>query len=1018
MAVSDTVSPPYVLRDARLRRLAPSAASGALLAVALLNWALALGRIDLYHLGEYGLPPELPFEWYMALGVCVVGALIHALSDRTRWAWAYLLGAAAVLFLTLPLLAEQPHYGWVYKHIGVVRFIQEYQHTEATIDIYHRWPGFFALSAAFGSVGGVPNPVKYAAWSEFAFATFNLFLLGNIVRVITGSRRTPIVAGLLFLAVNWVGQTYFAPQALAFSLHLVVLWVVITQLGEETAGPVGRAVLRLASRIVRRPQQPGLPSGHRWMPRWAAIGTVLLLHGIVVATHQLTPYMLVLEVGGLALLGLVGPRLLPVALLAMAIGYLLPNLDYVQQHFGVFSSVDPVGNAQKTTSYAFSPAPGKVFNERAGHALVVLMLAGAAISTLVLARRGVGARALLLLVLAIAPGGLILGQDYGGEAPLRVVLFCSPWCAVLVAWAFMGASMTRRRSALLGGAVAVATALFIPAYFGQEQIHSIPRGEVEASDYLYEHGRTPAGVLQASAGFPRLYGPRYAEFRGSSREDYNPSLLEFPSFRHRRLGARDIPRVIEGLEQFPRGYLVFSSTQEKYARLYRLSPPGALAGLEAAIARDRRFRRWYRGPDARIYEYVPPSSTTGRAPGACPRGTAPRREASRCSPGGPATATTPSAAERRAGFWPGPSGALLALATAVLAAIALLRAPPLLAPVEVEAPQRPRAAPGALEGAMPTRPPQAATGLDWVTGVVVGACVLVAMMGVLGFLIGSSEGPTPGPARWVTAGPLSLRLPGDWERRPPAQALPGVRLANAVAGGPRDTSSAGIVAWRVGANPDVLHPERLLPSGLNDSHAPASEVVALGRHDAYRRRGLRAGDGRLRVTTYSFPTFGGATVVACYAPPPVARRFMSECEGVASSLALRDLGAARRGTVARETRRLNAILAELARRRAIGRKRLAAARTLSSQARAARALAATFHSTRIAIDRSRAGPATGLTHTRLVRALARVESGYRRLFRAAVRRSRSRYDSARRLIVRSEADLRTLVGPPARRSRR
>jgi hypothetical protein len=614
------------VRDSVLSRPARAAALALPLVGALLAWAISLPGIDLYSLDDYGLTPALPVAWWMGLVVCVAGTVWNACAGSTRWAWAYLLGVVAVLFLTLPVLAEQPHYSWTYKHIGVVRFLGEYQDADPGVDIYNRWPGFFALSALFGNAAGLPNPVRYAALSEFFFTALNLLIISNIVRILTGSRRVAVVAGLLFVLFNWVGQTYFSPQAMTFFLHLVILWIVVSQLGRDAPGPLGRAVLRLASFVVRRPQDRTLPTEGRWMAPWVAIALVFAIHAAIVVSHQLTPYLLLFEVGALTVLGLTRPRLLVLGLLLLAVAYLAPNLDYIREHFQLVSSADPVSNAQRSTSYNFEPKAGKAFNELAGRSLVILMLGGAAISTFVLARRGHGARALALLVLALAPFGLVLGQNYGGEAPLRVVLFCSPWCAALIAWALMGITGRGWRPLLLGGGAVLASAVFVPANFGQEQLHSVPADEVRASEFLHANGRTPAVVMLAATGFPRRYGPRYPEFRGPRGEDYDPSLLQVGSFRHRALSAADVPRVVEIIEKYgPRGYLVFSSTQSTYADVFRLSPPGALDSLEAAIAASPRFDLWYRGSDARIYELLPrPPAPVAAAPEAVDEPATPR----------------------------------------------------------------------------------------------------------------------------------------------------------------------------------------------------------------------------------------------------------------------------------------------------------------------------------------------------------------------------------------------------------
>ncbi len=134
------------------------------LAGAIIAWALSLSHIDLYGLDDYGLISGLPNAWFVALGVCVLGGAIAAATGTRGWiAGAYVIGTAIVLYATLPLLAGQPHYSWVYKHIGVVRYLESSGQTDTSIDIYNRWPGFFALGAVFSSLSGVRNPASYAA---------------------------------------------------------------------------------------------------------------------------------------------------------------------------------------------------------------------------------------------------------------------------------------------------------------------------------------------------------------------------------------------------------------------------------------------------------------------------------------------------------------------------------------------------------------------------------------------------------------------------------------------------------------------------------------------------------------------------------------------------------------------------------------------------------------------------------------------------------------------------------------
>jgi hypothetical protein len=59
------------------------------------------------------------------------------------------------------------------------------------------------------------------------------------------------------------------------------------------------------------------------------------------------------------------------------------------------------------------------------------------------------------------------------------------------------------------------------------------------------------------------------------------------------------------IRQYSRkGYMVFSSSQFEYARIFQLTEPRALNALEDAISRSPRFRIWFENRDTRIYELV------------------------------------------------------------------------------------------------------------------------------------------------------------------------------------------------------------------------------------------------------------------------------------------------------------------------------------------------------------------------------------------------------------------------------
>jgi len=204
----------------------------------------------------------------------------------------------------------------------------------------------------------------------------------------------------------------------------------------------------------------------------------------------------------------------------------------------------------------------------------------------------------------VTPSAAIFGQNYGGEASLRIMLFTSPWCAALAAWAIASVRRTAVRGVILGVLAVGFAGAFVPAYFGAEEINTIPKGQIEASEYFYDHATEGSVLLLSGPNFPVRYGATYRYYAGP-QSDFDPNLLRVNRFRYRELGDNDIPDVISLIHQYARsGYMVFSSSQFEYAKIFQLTPPGALNELEAAIRRSPRFRLWFQNRDARIYELV------------------------------------------------------------------------------------------------------------------------------------------------------------------------------------------------------------------------------------------------------------------------------------------------------------------------------------------------------------------------------------------------------------------------------
>jgi hypothetical protein len=579
---------------------------------ALVVWRISLSHVDTSHLDSYGLPTKLPLAWYGALLVNLLGASLALTARRMRgWVFAvYLVAIAVMLYGSVPVISAQPHYSWVYKHLGVTRLLETGK-LDLSADIYNRWPGFFALAAAFSRVSGYTNPELYAAWAELFFTLVDALLVAVAVRALTRDARVAAGAVLLTTVGDWIGQSYYAPQAFAFTLSLVLMTVVAGQLRK----PVGRAtdwLIGATERVTGIKQQSDELSPPTWSEP-VTIAIVLLLDAVIIGSHQLTPYVLLVQMALLAVAGLLARRWFVLVMAAMTFAYLAPNLSYIEHHFGLFTSIDPFNNLKNESPYGEAQEAGRALSAHAGQLLSLAIWFGAVIAGLVLLRRGLLRRAFPLVLLAAAPFAVIFGQNYGGEASLRLVLFSLPWCAALISWALKSARSHLVYRVLTAVTATGMAALFIPAFMGGEELNLMPAGEVQASEWFYAHAPAGAVLMQAAPDFPARVGPRYRFFAGPKTDD-DPNLLRTKLFRHRPLGPQDVGDAISIIHQYSkRGYLVFSTTETRFAHVFRLTAPGALAQLEDAVARSSHFRLYYRNKDARIYELLSPRGVPRRA---------------------------------------------------------------------------------------------------------------------------------------------------------------------------------------------------------------------------------------------------------------------------------------------------------------------------------------------------------------------------------------------------------------------
>lgn len=586
------------------------------LGLAAAAWIGSLFAIDVSDLGPWGLLPALPLLWYVALLV-VVAVCLYGLGRRGaphRGLMTAGLGLLIiVLYGTTAFVEGGPRFAWTYKHIGVTQYVMAQGNFDPSIDIYQRWPGSFALGGYLSELMGVSDPAVLATWAQVFYAMLLAVLVYAIARSLSTSPRAAWVAALVFSCTNWTGQLYYAPQPLALAMHLAILLLIIRYL-RCSPNALGRRIQDLIGRNAVDPDLPAAVLPSRSV-RAVAVGTVLTLQAASTVSHQLTPYVTVASVLSLVVLGYVRSWWLVVGLVVITAAYLIPNLQFVQDNYSLFNGINPFANFRARSEGVNQQLDVKASIGRLAPILSLIVAALAVTGLVARWRRGGRWPAVLCVALIAAPLTIGFVQNYGGEAQLRAFLFASPWCAVSVGWLLAGALDRRRsvRPVLATSAVlGVILLLFVPNFFGNEDVYYVPQTEVQACQWLSEN--TPAGAVyvQTVPGFPARCAADYFEHVGPSRGD-TPSLLS----AQKAFGAtdfqQDVPAAVSAVYQKVRAYgkdsvLIFSTSQERYARAWGLF--GGAAGyqrMQQAIEASGAFKLVFRNADTQIYSLVPPA---------------------------------------------------------------------------------------------------------------------------------------------------------------------------------------------------------------------------------------------------------------------------------------------------------------------------------------------------------------------------------------------------------------------------
>jgi hypothetical protein len=584
-----------------------------LVGLSLLLWGLSFRWIDLSRMNDFGLLPALPWMFYIALAVLTVSFVLALRSARiSEWVLGLHVAALILIVHGTPTIAYGTlRYAWAWKHVGIVDYIQRHGSVDpniAFLSAYHNWPGFFALSALYTQLAGFGSALGVARWGP---VFFNLLFFGGLVvlfRSLTGDRRRLWLGLWFFFSASWIGQDYFSPQAFGYFLFLIALTVCLTWFrlaqkpGVEAVRrflPYERGATWFAGVVARADPDPGSAPGAGPGERIAMALLVVGLAAVVAASHQLTPYMLVLGLGALVLFQRISLRSLPVLVGVMsvgwvvlfAVGFLRGNLYWVVDSLGTLTT-----NANSTLINLAQASQGQQVVARIDRALTAGVWLLGALGFARLARRG--RLDLSAGVLAVAPFAMLGATSYGGEILFRVYFFSLPFFALLATGIFYPDRKSGNSPLSTVACGLVSAALIgglLVAYYGKERQNYFSKSEVRAAKVLYGKATHRSLLVAGVNDYPWAF-THYEDFSYLSLADLSPA-------DRRQVIATPVEAIssIARRARVPCAYVIIAASEEATVDMTGVMPPGSLATIERKLSRSPRFHVLLRNPSTTVF---------------------------------------------------------------------------------------------------------------------------------------------------------------------------------------------------------------------------------------------------------------------------------------------------------------------------------------------------------------------------------------------------------------------------------
>ena len=585
--------------------------------VGLMVWLYFLPNVSARDLGDLGIVDAIHPIMLLSPLIIIVSFCWNLRRLQEPVLLLHLLILIFILYHSAEIISEAPRFSTTYVHIGFTEVIQRTGQSLTLLDARFSWPGFFAGAGLFTGAAGFDLAASYA---EYASLFFNLAALGILYwlfRGLTDNLRLVWFALLIWYLNNWVGQDYFAPQALNFLFYITIISVVINWFKDQTSEDRSRSrrfwfgyrINRLFIRIARRNRfayrvsyhirefvfavdTPNKPSN-----RWQRIGLVLVMIAMMsamVGSHQLTPFFTLFALSGMILMrrtSLYGFAFVAGMLTLAWVAFM--TTDYLSGHLqGIISDVGSI-----FSTYSENVVNRVDVSVSADRQFVLYLRVFSTVGLWGLAligalRQGIAGRWHINAIILLTMPFVVLGlQSYGGEGLLRIQYFTLPAAAFLIGSLFY-AEQDSKVSFLMTFSSIGAAIIFLVAFmftrFGNEKMDFMAQDEFEGVHYLYDTAPESSLIL-AYSGNSMLSVKNVEKYK---------TVFFRPEWE--QLTLTDIVATMQQRTD-TESYIIISNSAQAYGELFEGKEDGWLNQFAQELEQSPYFSLIYENPAVHIF---------------------------------------------------------------------------------------------------------------------------------------------------------------------------------------------------------------------------------------------------------------------------------------------------------------------------------------------------------------------------------------------------------------------------------